>query len=385
LSPKAARRPVRGSEEMETPVEEELEQDAAARAVASAGLLSWRKLFRPRPVRLVRVEAAGAILPGACACCLSPAAKAKKEVRPSDGLSLFIPYCEACLGHAARVSTERLAVVLASTLLGLIGVGVLPLVWESDSVWIYLVVALFGSLLPVLFSGYVFRRGVRPHSAARRAAWWSPEGRLVCTHHGWAGLFSRENGFSMSAEARRETRLSPWMGVGPLVVLTTLPAFHELHHPLLRVVNLTPTRLLVYVDGRYTALVEPTGFESPAGGVELRVRAGSRRLEAFTPSGARVALEQAELYPSAQHLYAPAAQGHCFWLESTAYGRAEVDGARRLALSRKQHFWILPLLVDSWFSENPAQSDDQRSTGGVLTALRQAPCALAPVQLFGVE
>jgi hypothetical protein len=77
--------------------------------------------------------------------------------------------------------------------------------------------------------------------------------------------------------------------------------------------------------------------------------------------------------------------GHCFWLESTAYGRAEVDGARRLALSRKQHFWVLPLVVDSWFSENPAQSDDQRSTGGVLTALRQAPCALAPVPLFGVE
>jgi len=36
-------------------------------------------------------------------------------------------------------------------------------------------------------------------------------------------------------------------------------------------------------------------------------------------------------------------------------------------------------VIDTWFSPNPAaQSADVRSTGGVLTALRQAPCSAAP-------
>lgn len=76
-----------------------------------------------------------------------------------------------------------------------------------------------------------------------------------------------------------------------------------------------------------------------------------------------------------QHLYVPGSPQACFWLEFTSYGRQQVSGPRRMELARGAEFWALAESVDTWFAPSPLPAaDDNRSSGGRLTALRQGPC-----------
>lgn len=61
------------------------------------------------------------------------------------------------------------------------------------------------------------------------------------------------------------------------------------------------------------------------------------------------------------------------------YGRHGGRGTVVLPLAGADGFWVLPRRVDTWFAPNPpATGPDQRSSGGILVALRQSPCARAP-------
>jgi len=84
------------------------------------------------------------------------------------------------------------------------------------------------------------------------------------------------------------------------------------------------------------------------------------------------------LVSGAMHFYAPASNGYCFWLEHTHYGRAKSFENDIEPLAGPSRFWVLARRVDTWFSPNPPATDDDRSTGGSLTALRQGPCNVAP-------
>ncbi|HEX6272717.1 MAG TPA: hypothetical protein VFZ53_06755, partial [Polyangiaceae bacterium] len=76
-----------------------------------------------------------------------------------------------------------------------------------------------------------------------------------------------------------------------------------------------------------------------------------------------------------EHLFAPASEGFCFWLESTGYGRSGERRAEREPLEGPPHFWALPNELGGWFAAAPeAAVAETRWTGGTVTVLRQAPC-----------
>jgi hypothetical protein len=93
-----------------------------------------------------------------------------------------------------------------------------------------------------------------------------------------------------------------------------------------------------------------------------------------------------EFQSGATHLFAPGAVATCFWLETTGYGQEQLVKPSYQPLPSEDHFWVLPGGIDTWFAANPAPSDPQsHSSGGLLTALRQAPCAEAPPEARATE
>jgi hypothetical protein len=305
-------------------------------------------------------------MPGICACCTEPASRSlllrRRGVAP-----LIVPYCAACHAHAAAFGTRTLAVALATSLLGLTLALSGPLLWPWLSLGAAWPLVILASSFPLLLA-LAWRRRRRPgHAAAWRAAWWVGRRKLFC---GGAG--------ELRPARRREPALSGWMAIGPVLAALLAPFVHRLHHPFVRVVNLSADRVAVIVDGRLVAWVAPTTAESPAAGAELRLPAGLRRLEARDAAGRTLQASAVKLVGGASHLYAPASDGYCFWLERTRYGRATNTPSDIVPLVGDQRFWVLTDPIHSWFSPNPPPADETRSTGGSLTALRQAPCTAAP-------
>jgi hypothetical protein len=112
------------------------------------------------------------------------------------------------------------------------------------------------------------------------------------------------------------------------------------------------------------------------------VPSGERALAVIGPGGRVVEEARVFVKSGARHLYAPASDGYCFWLERSFYGRSGPDVAERRALAGSVRFWVLPSDLDTWFSPNPEPSRaDKRSSGGMLSALRQARCSVAPAEV----
>lgn len=329
--------------------------------------------------RVLAVPPHGLVLPGDCACCGGAAASSRVEIRSSDGASLVVPYCTDCQRHVSAVATRTLAVTVASCLLAGTLAATLPLLDETLGAVAYGAIVLAGALAP-LFGALVWPRRRAPgHTAAGRAVWWLADGRLACTNPRWAAGLAVEAGVESRRQTVGERVFSPWMLAGLLLALGAAPFLYWLYHPLVRVVDLTGARIEVRLDGRAVASVQPTSAESPAAGVELRLPAGKHLLESRDAHGHVVARAEVFIHSGAEHLYAPDARGYCFWLETTGYGRAGAQGPVIRPLAGRARFWALPLDVDTWFSPNPPPSrDDVRSSGGELTALRQAPCGEAP-------
>jgi hypothetical protein len=252
----------------------------------------------------------------------------------------------------------------------------LPLVLERRSIALHAVLVVCGSLLPVL-GGMVL---ARLSGVSGRAVWWTPKGELACTNQRWAAELSARNGAHMRVAELRPPRSYWWIGIGPAFGLLLAGISYPFHHPFVRIINLTPSRLTIRVDGELVAELEPTSAESTRAGIERRVPAGARVLEARDASGRVVSRADVVLESGARHLFAPGSDGYCFWLESTHYGRSAAPvGNVVVPLSSESQFWVLKNPIDTWFAPNPPPSSaDERSTGGVLTALRQAPCGEAP-------
>lgn len=329
--------------------------------------------------RILALSPEGLILPGSCACCGGIAASSRVEIRSSDGASLIVPYCTDCQRHASAAVTRTLAVTVASCLLAATLAATLPLIDETQGLLAYGTIVLVGALVPILAAAFWPRRIAPGHTTTGRAVWWLSGGALCCTNPRWAAELAVEAGVEPRRQLLGERVLSPWMLAGPLLALGAAPFLYWLYHPGVRVVDLTGTRIEVRVDGRTVASVQPTSAESPAAGVELRLPAGQHVLESRDSQGRVVARANVFIHSGAEHLYAPGARGYCFWLETTGYGRAGAVGPVIRPLAGAARFWALPLDVDTWFAPNPPPShDDVRSSGGELTALRQARCSEAP-------
>lgn len=325
----------------------------------------------------VELPSSGVILPPACACCGAEAASSSREAR-ADGMVLIVPYCGECLRHVSAEATRSLAVTLSSGLLSVTVAATLPLLWEAAPAFSYGAIVLGAALAPLLGGLLRPRRADPGHTAFGRAARWLTDGRLACTSAAWGAELAALSGGVARPWRRRERRLSFWSLLGPLIGLALVPLFYGLYHPAVRVLNLSDVKLHVTVDGRHLAVVEPTSTESPSAGVEVRVPAGRRLFEARDSQGRRVEARERVVESGKKHLYAPGSTGYCFWLESTGYGQ---HGGRRSEvepLDGEAGFWALGGKIDTWFAPNPVPSGDARSTGGVLRALRQAPCRAAP-------
>ena len=331
--------------------------------------------------RAVKVNPTGLIVPGECACCGVVASSSRVERGPTEASSVIVPYCDACQRHASSASTRVLASTLASGILGGTLAAVLPLLWQQASVLALSAAALLGALVPLGVALIRCPRREAGHSSGGRAAWWLPNGELFCASPAWAERLADVNEATLRPETLRDRPRSPWMVTGPVLALVAAPFFYWLQRPLVRVVNLTPGQLTVLVDGATLATLEPTSAESPAAGVELRIPAGTRQLAAVDFRSRTVARATVQARAGRQHLYAPGSDSFCFWLETVGYGRAGALGLERVPLVGDDRFWVLPR-VDVWFAPNPPPSPgDDRSSGGIRTALRQSRCREAPASV----
>ncbi len=330
----------------------------------------------PGDARLVALDPTGAIVPPHCACCGEPAAASRVERELVGEGSLIVPYCRVCHRHAVVRSTRVLAITLASSLLAVGLAAGLPIAAPWLGLGASLVLVVGTALLPVGVAWW--RPPARaPHSSRGRAAWFGPRG-LVCTSPRWAHLLAELNGVSVRPCAELERRFSPWMVAGPMLGLALTPFVDWLHHPMVRVVNLTDREIVVSADGRRLLTLPPTSAEHPEAGAETRLPAGRRVLQAHDRKGRLVGEDSVLVRAARQHLYAPGDHEYCFWVETVGYGRNGPATPQIKMLASRRHFWVLPPGIDIWFDRSPAQPAGTRASGGQLTALRQGRCRDAP-------
>jgi len=325
---------------------------------------------------------ATARLPEECACCGAEATH-RLALSRKDGASLLVGYCDDCAEHQAGRAARVLALALASLLLGLVGAAGLPLLWPRLGL-LGLVVSVLGlSVLPLLALFLPARSAQPPHAARGSAVFWGEGEHLLCAAAQYAERVAQLNGGAPQRASIRERLGSAWLSAGPVLGVGAACLSFFVYHPLLRILNLGSARVEVALDGRWLASVDATSNESPAAGALLRVPAGEHTLEVVASSdGAALAQVQANFHSGAVHLFAVAAEQTCFWLETTGYGREQRRLPSYEALPSAEPFWVLPGGIDTWFAPNPDTSDpSSRSSGGLLTALRQAPCAEAPQEV----
>ncbi|HYQ03395.1 MAG TPA: hypothetical protein VER96_32190 [Polyangiaceae bacterium] len=328
------------------------------------------------------VSLSSALVPEECACCAEVASHRTALTR-ADGASLLIGYCDECAEHQASSSSRVLSLTLASVLLALTSAAGLPLLAPRLgllplSAWVCGLAA-----LPLLLVFLPARPVHPPHTARGPAVVWGSEQRLLCAAPAYAERVVALNGGELRSASVPERWASAWLSAGPVVGLGAACLSFFVYHPLLRVLNLGPVPVQVALDGQRLTSVDPTSNESPAGGALLRVPAGAHTLSVFSSvDGAALGASAVHFETGSVHLFAIGAEGTCFWLETTGYGREQRVAPSYQALPAAEQFWVLPGGIDTWFAENPRPSaDSAHSSGGLLTALRQAPCAEAPQEV----
>jgi hypothetical protein len=327
----------------------------------------------------VRLSVADAVVPPECACCGAVASSSVREARLIESSALLVPYCGACHAHVTRAATRRLAVGLSSALLACTLAAGLPLLFQPAGLSVHLAIVGTFAVLPLLLARLWRRRPEPGHAAAARAVWFRLDGALVCASVAWGRRLSLASAAPPPAEVRvLEPEAPRWAVAVVLVAFLATSFLYELHFPEVRIVNVTDRPLTVRVDGRPRGRVEPTSGESATAGLVVRVPAGRRTLTATDTEGGLVDTASVLVEAGTGHLYAPGSEGTCFWLETTGYGRSRAAGTQRDPLSGRPRFWALPARVDFWFAPPPPLDGDDRSTGGVVRAVRQARCEDAP-------
>jgi len=322
------------------------------------------------------------LLPEECACC-AEAATHRSALTRKDGASLLVGYCDECAEHQANSSSRVLSLTLASVLLALSGAAGLPLLAPRLGFFPLLLAVCGLSVVPLLLVLLPVRPVPPPHAARGPAVSWGPGERLLCAARAYAERVVSLNGGELSRALVPERWGSAWLSAGPVLGLGAACFSFFVYHPLLRVLNLGPVRVEVAVDGTPLTSVDPTSNESPAGGALVRVPAGAHTLSVVSSvDGSALGSSSVQFQSGAVHLFAIAAENTCFWLETTGYGREQRAQSSYQALPSAEHFWVLPSGIDTWFASNPEPSAaNAHSSGGLLTALRQAPCTEAPEEV----
>jgi hypothetical protein len=327
-----------------------------------------------------------ALLPEECACCGMPATH-RLAARRGDGVSVLTGYCDECAEHQAAAASRVLALALASLILALVVAAGLPLLAPRVGAVGLVSASVFAAVLPLVLLLLPALAPDAPHTARARAVTWERGQRLWCADARYGGRVAELNGARAVPAARREDLGSPWLSAGPLLGIGAACLSYFVYHPLLRVINLGSARIDVSVDGARLVSVDATSNESPSAGALVRVPAGQHVLSVSSAvDGSLLARVPVEFQSGESHLFAVGAVDTCFWLETTGYGAEQLAKPSYQPLKSESHFWVLPGGIDTWFSPNPASSDPHsHSSGGLLTALRQAPCADAPPEVRAAE
>ena len=329
------------------------------------------------PVSSIALPPGAALLPPECACCGEPATH-QVALERAGSASLFVGYCDACAEHQAAASARSLALALASALLGLASAAGLPLLFPRLGLAGLSCLTLVLSVLPLALL-LVPRAVAEPPHTARGPVLSARAEQLLSSNAAYAERLAALNGAVPQATTHRERFGSPWLSAGPVIALGAACLAYFVYHPLLRVLNLGTSRILLVLDGAPFASVDPTSNESPSAGALVRVPAGHHLITVNRADGTRVAELSADFQSGAVHLYAPASEGTCFWLETTGYGLEQRVAPSYEPLVSNDLFWVLPGGIDNWFAPNPRPTPGgSQSSGGLLTALRQAPCSEAP-------
>ena len=296
---------------------------------------------------------------------------------PSESRTLLIPYCELCFRRISSQGTRQVSLTLASLLLAVsVAVGS-PLAFQWLSPWWHLVSSVVAGSMPWLAHGVVLIIGSRP-LWREPAVWWLKDGRLACVSHRWARQLAQLNDAqSLPIGLRVPGGIPHHAWVGSMAALVLAPALNAILYPSVRLINVTSQEIVIEVDGRAVAELEPTRTENPSAGIEMRLPAGHRKLAAKARDGRILSSAAVTVRVGERHLYAPSSEGYCFWTEENRYGKSTQE-AQLQVLTGSTRFWVLPETIDTWFRPNPHRGADQRSTGGRLVALRLAPCTIAP-------
>ena len=288
---------------------------------------------------------------------------------------LIVGYCDECSAHLGREATRQLAGGVAS---GLLGGGIalaLPFASHPPSPPVLVALVLLAALVPVGVVAFWPRRPAPGHSAEGPAVRYTHEGDVLCANDRFATELARSNDGKQRLARFRERRLAAWLCLPGLLAAAAGVATLVVSSPLVRLVNLSPERISVEVDGRAVAGVESTSVESASAGTEVRITAGEHELVARAPGGRVVERAVVRVEGGHAHLFAPGSEGYCFWLESADYGRGRSGTPRREPLEGPPHFWALPSDLGGWFRPVPEQArSEARLTGGTVTVLRQGPC-----------
>lgn len=326
-----------------------------------------------------------AILPEECACCGSPATH---QLATAHGTrSLLIGYCDDCAEHQASASSRVLGVALASLLLGLTSAFGLPLLAPRFGAVGLSLVAFGFSLVPFVLLWVPPAKNRADHTASSLAVRFLDGTHLWCARAAYAERVAELNHSSLQSAPRKEDLASPWLFAGPIAALGAAVISFFVYHPLLRVLNLGSARIEVALDGKPLVAVDATSNESPAAGALVRVPAGQHELTVIsTTDHALLERVDADFESGSVHLFAPGATDICFWLETTGYGEEQLAKPVYQPLTAEHHFWVLPSGIDNWFAPNPVPASERsHSSGGLLTALRQAPCAEVPPEARAPE
>ena len=332
------------------------------------------------------VSTAPVLLPEECACC-AEAATHRTALPRKDGASLLVGYCDDCAQHQASSSSRVLALALASLLLALVGAAGLPLVAPRLGLLGLASLVCVLSLLPLVAFLFPAEAVHAPHAARGSAVFWGQGDRLLCASPQFGERVAALNAGELTPEPLRERLGSAWLSAGPVLGVGAACLSFFVYHPLLRVLNLGSVQVEVAMDGRRLTSIDPTSNESPAAGALLRVPAGQHTLSVSSSvDGSPLGRIEADFHSGAVHLFAIEGEGTCFWLETTGYGREQRSTPSYEALRSAERFWVLPGGIDTWFARNPNTSDpSSHSSGGLLTALRQAPCAQAPQEVRSAQ
>jgi hypothetical protein len=326
----------------------------------------------------VRLTPAHLVVPPDCACCGAIASRSVLAARFASKARVLVPYCALCHSHVSRRTTRALAATVASALLAVTVCAGLPLIWQPPSMVVYALIALCASALPLVALRLRSEKPAPGHSASGRAAYWGAGGALLCSSARWATGLAAASRADVVPVREKEPATPGWAVAFPLTAALGAALLYGVHFPRVRIVNVTGSRLDVAVDDRLRARVEPTSAESATAGLSLRFPAGQHRVTATDPAGRVVDDVTVFVEAGAEHLYAPASGEVCFWMEATTYGRRREAASAPEPLPRSRTFWVLPGSIDYWFAPSPRPEEDDRSSGGLSVALRQAPCDQVP-------